>query len=360
MKKLMIIGAIAVAAVSYALTPAEIVELPNYTQFTEAVNNTDKQEVFNACLAKDTMRGYNRALWLVCKESNTVWQVALAEATIDNAMVKSNQNQNAFVFSVLMQNDLYAKDTQNFLRFCDRALDNKDYITALAGIHAGKVMKNFNIEEPAEVKAWKFANYVEILKGLVTIDTDASRQYYASGLFAMSRYDLAANDAQNTIAMKAFVADVYAGKNIIPLYAGTYTTFALSKASNAAFWPVATDPERIYRAAMKLLPADRIVKFDEKWNEIKKNPSIALKVAIYRDNVDKIIDSLLASTDNLDAATIEKIIAPLNSVDADYRKDDILKVLKNINSKYTIKLYDDRDKWEPVLSKVRAMADVRQ
>lgn len=358
MKKLIIIGAIAAAMASYALTPAEIAALPKYTQFTNELQNADKQEVFDACIAANTFQCYNRALQLINMTSNDAWQVQLAEATIGNAMVKSNQNN--FVYTVLIRNDLYRKDTQNFIRLCDKALDSKDYVTALAGLIVGKNNGAWVIDEPAEVKEWKLANYEEILKALAADDTNFSRAYYSTGLFSISRYDLAAKDPQNTIAMKAFVANVYAGKNIIPAYSGYYTSYELSKASNAAFWPAATNPTLIWKAACKLnSSAEKKAKLIEKWNEVKQDPAVALKAALFLNDVDKIIDSLLASTDNLDAATIEKIIAPLNSVDADYRKDDILKVLKNINSKYTIKLYDDRDVWEPVLSKIRAMADVR-
>lgn len=259
-----------------------------------------------------------------------------------------------------MKNYLYRKDTQNFIRLCDKALDNKDYVTASAGLMVGNNIGAWVIDEPAEVKEWKLANYEEILKALAAVDSNFYRSMYSHGLFAMSRYDLAAKDSQNTIAMKAFVADVYAGKNIIPEYAGWYTSYELSKASNAAFWPAATNPTLIWKASCKLnSPAEKKAKLIEKWNEVKQDPAVALTAALFLNDVDKIIDALLSSTDNLDAKTINELIVPLNSVDADYRKDDILKVLKNINSKYTIKLYDDRDVWEPVLSKVRAMADVR-
>ncbi len=357
MKKLIIIGAMAAAIASYALTPAEIVLLPT-TQFTNELQNADKQEVFDACIAANTFQGYNRALWLVNMTSNVTWQVQLAEATIDNAMVKSNKID--FVHYVLKWNYLYRKDTQNFIRLCDKALDSKDYESALAGLIVGNNIGDWVIDEPAEVKEWKLANYEEILKALAAVDSNSYRSMYSHGLFAMSRYDLAAKDLQNTIAMKAFVADAYAGKNLIPEYSGYFTRYELSKASNAAFWPAATNPTLIWRAACKLnSTAEKKAKLIEKWNEVKQDPAVALKAALFLNDVDKIIDALLSSTDNLDAKTINELIVPLNSVDADYRKDDILKVLKNINSKYTIKLYDDRDVWEPVLSKVRAMADVR-
>ena len=83
-----------------------------------------------------------------------------------------------------------------------------------------------------------------------------------------------------------------------------------------------------------------------------------IETAIYLDDVDKLIDVLKVVSDDLDAKTVESIIAPLNGVNAGYRTDDIRLALKNVNKKYTIKLYDDRDTWEPILSKIRAMLDV--
>ena len=83
-----------------------------------------------------------------------------------------------------------------------------------------------------------------------------------------------------------------------------------------------------------------------------------IETAIYLDDVDKLIDALKVVSDDLDAKTVESIIAPLNGVNAGYRTDDLRLALANVNKKYTLKLYDDRDAWEPILSKIRAMLDV--
>ena len=83
-----------------------------------------------------------------------------------------------------------------------------------------------------------------------------------------------------------------------------------------------------------------------------------VEVALYLDDVDKLIDALKVVGDNLDAKTVESIIAPLNNVNAGYRTDDLRLALANVNKKYTVKLYDDRDTWEPILSKIRAMIDI--
>ena len=55
---------------------------------------------------------------------------------------------------------------------------------------------------------------------------------------------------------------------------------------------------------------------------------------------------------------MNKIILILNSFDPDYRPTEVLKALKVINKKYTLKLYDNHDTWEPILSKIRALIDV--
>ena len=83
-----------------------------------------------------------------------------------------------------------------------------------------------------------------------------------------------------------------------------------------------------------------------------------VEVALYLDDVDKLIDALKVVGDNLDAKTVESIIAPLNNVNAGYRTDDLRLALANVNKKYTVKLYDDRDTWDPILSKIRAMIDI--
>ena len=83
-----------------------------------------------------------------------------------------------------------------------------------------------------------------------------------------------------------------------------------------------------------------------------------VEVALYLDDVDKLIDALKVVGDDLDAKTVESVIAPLNNVNAGYRTDDLRLALANVNKKYTLKLYADRDTWEPILSKIRAMIDV--
>ena len=82
-----------------------------------------------------------------------------------------------------------------------------------------------------------------------------------------------------------------------------------------------------------------------------------VKVALYLEDNDKLIDALKTVSDKLDAETVNSVIAPLNGIDAGYRTNDLRLALANVNKKYTLKLYDDRDTWEPILSKIRAMID---
>lgn len=88
-----------------------------------------------------------------------------------------------------------------------------------------------------------------------------------------------------------------------------------------------------------------------------KNAKNKITTALYLKDNDKLVDTLAVLDNSLDAKTLDEVIAVINTFDADYRAADVVKILKNINKKYTLKLYDDRDIWEPVLSKVRAMID---
>ena len=93
----------------------------------------------------------------------------------------------------------------------------------------------------------------------------------------------------------------------------------------------------------------------------KSNFAGKLYIAVETSDADKVLDVLeFVKQDTLDAETTYKMIVILNGQKADWRQADVLKALKNINSMYTIRLYDDRDAWEPVLSKLRAMIEVRQ
>ena len=102
---------------------------------------------------------------------------------------------------------------------------------------------------------------------------------------------------------------------------------------------------------------DRNKKATEALYPTLKDDANKVKVALYLGDNDKLIDALKTISDKLDAETVNSVIIPLNGIDAGYRTADLRLALMNINKKYTLKLYDDRDTWEPILSKVRAMID---
>jgi hypothetical protein len=93
---------------------------------------------------------------------------------------------------------------------------------------------------------------------------------------------------------------------------------------------------------------------------ISKDVKLGLDAALYLKDNDKIIDMLLAANEELTAEQFEKTLPIINSLDVDFRAADVIKALRNINARYTLKLYDDRKTWEPILSKIRALIDVRQ
>ena len=84
-----------------------------------------------------------------------------------------------------------------------------------------------------------------------------------------------------------------------------------------------------------------------------------LDAALYCNDMDKVLEVLVACDTTLEAKDIEAALGPINALDPDYKPAEVLKALKAVNQRYTLKLYDDRDAWEPVLSKIRAMIDCR-
>ena len=89
-----------------------------------------------------------------------------------------------------------------------------------------------------------------------------------------------------------------------------------------------------------------------------KDTSVKLDIALYLNDNDKLIDVLMTIDNSIAPEKIEKVIVIINTFDPDFRAADVHKALRIINKKYTLKLYDDRDTWEPILSKVRALMDV--
>ena len=83
-------------------------------------------------------------------------------------------------------------------------------------------------------------------------------------------------------------------------------------------------------------------------------------LAVLFKDADALLDALATvKQDTFKAAEVDAIIGVLNGQPNDWRAAELKAALKNINAMYTLKLYDDRDTWEPVLSKIRAMLDAR-
>ena len=93
---------------------------------------------------------------------------------------------------------------------------------------------------------------------------------------------------------------------------------------------------------------------------ISKDVMFGLDAALYLKDNDKLIDMLLVANEELTAEQLKQVIPIINSLDVDYRTAEVVKALRNINSRYTLRLYNEREVWEPILSKIRAMIDVRQ
>ena len=91
-----------------------------------------------------------------------------------------------------------------------------------------------------------------------------------------------------------------------------------------------------------------------------KDCRIKSNLAVFFKDANTLLDALAAvKQDTFNAAELDAIIGVLNGQPNDWRSAELKAALKNINAMYTLKLYDDRDTWEPVLSKIRAMLDAR-
>lgn len=93
--------------------------------------------------------------------------------------------------------------------------------------------------------------------------------------------------------------------------------------------------------------------------EFLSDSSQKLAVAYSCNDADKVIEILAKCDTTLKPSQIKAALGMLNALDPDYKTADVVKALKAVNQRYTLKLYDDRDTWEPVLSMVRAMIECR-
>ena len=87
------------------------------------------------------------------------------------------------------------------------------------------------------------------------------------------------------------------------------------------------------------------------WNDVAD-------FALYIGDKDKIINTFKNIGLTATPAQLNGFIESANALDVGYRTDEVKSILATINKKYTLKLYDDRDTWEPILSKVRALMEI--
>lgn len=387
-----LVGAVLAAGIAVAETPQEIEAMVNYDSFTNAVNAENAKAVYDIAIANsnavkvswlsdlglaDKAKAYEDfmaknaafAAWsIICRGTKELVtperKFQIAEAIVNDTDFKATKEnayfcKNLLVYSYNKELLCWKADATRFFKVCDKALDKKDYYTALAGLEAYSPGYNWAKIQSDEAKAWCEANIDEIINRLATAKFGG--RGYARACFIQSIPDLAAKDYESAFGMKNFKPELYKD-DVVPSYVGSFAVlYKFGREMLAAYAANTTDSAKLMNNYVNKLPANKRAEAVKKVaDKLKKDPAVYLAAGIVANNVDMIIDALLASTDKLTAADVKAIIAPINAVDADYRKEDIAKVLRNINSKYTIKLYDDRDAWEPILSKIRAMLEVRQ
>lgn len=402
-KMITLASALALGASAFAATPQEIIKagdwvafskLP-YVQFTNNLAKADVDAVYNACLANTNYSycanmaqlgyvdmtktfndiytldgGYNvlyvslcarRALFVTT--TNNEWRASILKQFSDTGDVLATKKnyENLWSVDVLLMFNFAVEHEAEAIEIADYALSKKDYRTASALLYAPYVKPEggtgWQFVESDALKAWRMAHAEEIVAGLKEL---GDWNLYRASLFGLGHRDLAADDKDCSYVMKFFDASVWNDKNA-PIWNNYYLTdWAFGRAQYEAFMKNSTDGMNIWRYGILKLPHNKRAEETKKWwTKIAKDPIAAREAAIVINDNDKLLDALLGSTENMTIAQINRAIAMAVALDADYRNDDVIKVLKNINNKYTLKLYDDRDTWEPILSKIRALIDVR-
>ena len=387
-------AALALGASAFAATPDELFAAKDWAgvadyctiaQITNRLTASNSQAIYDACIASSSKdaaargcwiaklgygsvetafrnavakKNYNAANWLnVNTSTNHAWTTELltAFAGDQEAMEASPR----FMKNIIVSYG-YAKEREaDAIAFCTAAVERHDWITAAALFQWWPSARGWQFEESEALKAWRDANAAAVMAGIAA--KSACGDLYSVCLFNISKRDLAAGDSANTEAMKYFYATAF-GDGCLPEYSGSYVDWALGRASHEAFFKNATDPVKIFNECRRGYSYSTS-KYKEvilaNWTKISTGKTVAFKAAKVLDDGDKVLDALLISTDNLTAEDINYVISKIVGFDSDYRTADVVKILKNINAKYTLKLYDDRDTWEPILSKVRALIDTR-
>jgi len=390
----MITAAVAlVAGTTLAATPDElfaakdwatIADTCSLAQITNRITASNSQAIYEACIASTnknaaeracrlaklgygsietafynamSKKNYYSAHWLNASTStNHAWTTELLTAFSQDT--EAMEASPSFMKNVIVSYGYIEARESDAIAFCTAAVERHDWITAAALFQWWPSSHGWTLEEPASIKAWRDANAASIMAALASNPKLAN--LYGTCLFNISRRDLAARDVANTEAMKYFYPNVF-GDNLGGCYSGMYVEWVLGRASHEAFFKAATNPVKIFSNCKHY--SYNSARFKEvilaNWEKILPGKTVAFKAARALDDGDKVLDALLVSTDYLTADDINYVIGKIVGFDADYRQADVVRILKNINAKYTLKLYDDRDTWEPILSKVRALIDCR-
>lgn len=394
--KMMIAAAsIAVGSAVFAATPKELADAGDWAGlmrcgYVATTNNMPKDKALEVAdiaiatsnswvataFAKDGLADYDaiyKKLVPVLPRKDVVyaaWEIAWRNKDIAKALevletvIGSKDMPVAWASGGLVWCMWNGCSESEFLRLATKALEAKDYAMAAAPFRYNKTTTRWTLVESAELKAWREANYDKVVPAAITIAKEKADKsvygMYDSVIFFEGIKDLQAADKSTPNAMKWFDESMFNDINK-PIWNNMYLTeYMFGQKMLSAYVKNATDAEAVYSfITSKLLAADVKAALNDAWYKLGADKQTALKTAVKIGNTDKVIDALLLTTDNVTPELLEAAISMINGVDADYRTADIVRVLKNINAKYTLKLYDDRDTWEPLLSKVRAMIEAR-
>lgn len=390
-------AALALGASAFAATPQEMVaakdwEALSMSGFATITNYTPKAnmaDVYSACLtttncikaAELALLGYAStpeqcyadvkakwpspdafyAAWRIASNSkinNLAWQLELAEEASKAQTVPYKD----WACNVLVHGNKLKTNEAEFLRIASEALARGDFVTACAPISTWPRSSGWNADETETLKAWRDANASAIMTGLAEMDmVPEVCSKWRVCIFNLSTRDIAAGDKDCNYVMKFFNPKFYDAKFGSLSWGRQYLRdWTFGKAQLDAFMKNSTDAKLMYKWLIKQTnKTDRSKLFKTYFDKFATDPNVAFKVALEINDVDKMLDALVASTNGLTPEEITAIIEMVVSLDTDYRAADVVKILKNINAKYTLKLYDDRDTWEPILSKIRALIDTR-
>ncbi len=391
-------AALALGASAFAATPQEMVAAKDWEAFsmcgfatiTNYMPKANAADVYAACLATNVnyWKAANLALlgyaaspeqcyndlkskwptkeafssaWAIAANKNVnnlAWQLEIAEeASKAQTTLPKDWACNVLVYS----NKLKTNEAE-FLRIASEALARGDFVTACAPIFTWPRSSGWNAAETETLKAWRDANASAVMTGLAEMDMfpEVCTKWRVC-MFNLATRDLAAGDKGCSYAMRFFNPKFYDAKFGNLSWAGQYLRdWTFGKAQLDAFMKNSTDAKLMYKWLTKQInKTDRSKLFKMNFEKFATDPNVAFKVALEINDTDKMLDALLSSTADLTPEEITAIIEKVVALDADYRAADVVKILKNINAKYTLKLYDDRDTWEPILSKIRALIDTR-